>query len=65
MKKQNKKIQIGQVKKTLNKVKMVERVVSDVEYVRKVVSDTIYVRNDIAVDLKNFSTMSVIDPSKF
>lgn len=50
--------------KTSAKVKEVQELVGEVESVKKIISETLYVRSGIAVDLKNFTLMSVPSPKE-
>lgn len=50
------------IKKTLEINRVVDstqRVVDEVSTINKVISDTLYIKDNIAVDLRNFSLISV------
>lgn len=55
----NKKVKISKVNKTLNRVSSANETIAQVESARRIISETLYVKDNIAVDLKNFSMMSV------
>lgn len=50
---------IKEVSKATERIDAAREIVGKVESVKKVVSDTLYVKDNIAVDLKNFSLMSI------
>lgn len=55
---------IASTSKIAERVKVTEQTVGEVESVRKVISDTLFVRGNIAVDMKNFSLLSVTSPKE-
>lgn len=65
MKKRDKKRKDNKsIKEVLDRVESVGSTISTVEEIQKTISDTIYIKGNIAVDLKNFSVMSIPDLGK-
>lgn len=61
MNKKAKKNQINKILKTSKKVKKVQGLTREVESLNKIISDTLYIQKGIAVDIKNFTLMSLPD----
>lgn len=55
---------IASANKVAGQVKETEQTIGEVESVRKVISDTLYIRGNIAVDMKNFSLLSITSPKE-
>ena len=50
---------ITKVSKLTEKIEATQKTAEKVESVNKIISDTIYIRDNIAIDLKNFSLISI------
>jgi len=50
---------IEKVEKTVEKIDTVRETIGKVDSTNKVISDTLYIKDNVAVDLKNFSLMSI------
>lgn len=65
MKKKTLPPQAERVKK-VEKIKKVvddtQRIVGDVDNITKIISNTLYVRGNVAVDLQNYSLISISNP---
>lgn len=53
---------IERVEKMGRIVDNIQKVVGDVDNITKIISSTLYIRGNIAVDLKNYSLISVSNP---
>lgn len=56
---------IDKAEKLREKVDTAQRVVSDVDAITKIISNTLYIGDNIAVDLQNYSLISVSDQKTF
>lgn len=50
---------IEKVEKTVEKIDTIRETIGKVDSTNKVISDTLYIKDNIAVDIKNFSLMSI------
>lgn len=50
---------VEEIKKVVNDT---QKVVGDVDNITKVISSTLYIRGNVAVDLQNYSLISVSNP---
>lgn len=49
----------GRVKEVVDNT---QRVVGEVDTITKTISDTLYIRGNVAVDMQNYSLISISDP---
>ena len=53
---------IDEVLKIKEKVDVGQKIIGEVDTLNKVISDTLYIKDNVAVDLKNFSLISITAP---
>lgn len=53
---------VSKAEKVKGMVDNAQRVVSEVDTITKIISDTLYVRDNVAIDLQNYSLISISDP---
>ena len=53
---------ISKVEKVKEVVDNTQRVVGEVDTITKTISDTLYIRDNVAVDMQNYSLISISDP---
>ncbi len=60
IKKSSEKIEkIEKIKKVIDNT---QRVVGDVENITKIISNTFYIRGNVAIDMQNYSLISISNP---
>jgi hypothetical protein len=53
---------VNEVEKIKDVVDKAQKVVGEVDTITKVISNTLYIRGNVAVDLQNYSLISISDP---
>jgi len=50
---------INEVFKIKGKIDVGQKIIGEVDTLNKIISDTLYIKDNVAVDLKNFSLISI------
>jgi hypothetical protein len=50
---------INEVLKIKGKIDVGQKIIGEVDTLNKIISDTLYIKDNVAVDLKNFSLISI------